>query len=163
MKFQFHCLRTFLLSCVWAAAGLILALGGPGCRSVSGPGSASFASVTIANHPAEEIAKVTMQVFGAAGYQGGPTGPGEMTFQREASRATTMSREGLVNTHYGAQSMIRVRTEIVELSGGTFRLQCKAFVITGGSDPFFQEEVPLSNLRSGPFQSILNKVAKQLK
>jgi hypothetical protein len=155
--------RTFLLSTFSAVMCLLLGLASSGCRSLSGPGSASFASVTISNHTAEEIAKATAQVFGAEGYRGGPSGPGQMIFQREASRATTMSREGLVATHEGAQTMIRVRAEIVELAGGTFRLQCKAFTVTGGSDPFFQDEVALTNIRSGPYQSLLNKVAKELK
>jgi hypothetical protein len=155
--------RAFLLSAVSACLGLLIAFASSGCRSVSGPGSASFASVTIANHSAEEIAKTNLQVFGAEGYRGGMSGPGQMIFQREASRATTLSREGLVATHEGAQTQIRVRAEIVELAGGTFRLQCKAFVVTGGSDPFFQDEVAMTNIRSGPYQSLLNKVAKELK
>ena len=33
----------------------------------------------------------------------------------------------------------------------------------GGSDPFFQDEVPLAQIRSGPYQSLLTKVAEQLK
>ena len=75
-----------------------------------------------------------------------------------------MAREGLVGTHYGAQTINRVRVEIVPLSGGTHRLQCKAFVVTGaGGDAFFLEEVPLANLRSRPYQSLLNKVAQQIK
>jgi hypothetical protein len=36
-------------------------------------------------------------------------------------------------------------------------------MVTGGSDPFFQDEVPVTNVRSGPFQSLLNNVVKTLK
>ncbi len=134
-----------------------------GCRSFSGPGSASFASVTIANHSSQEIAATTAQVFGAEGYRGAATASGELVFEKEASRATTISREGLVGAQSGAQTINRVRVEIVPLSGGNYRLQCKAFMVTGGGDAFFQDEVPLANIRSGPYQSLLNKVAKQLK
>jgi hypothetical protein len=91
------------------------------------------------------------------------SGPGQMVFEKEASRATSFSREGLVDTYYGAQTINRVRVEIVPLSDGSNRLQCKAFMVTGGSDPFFQNEVPLANLRSGPYKLLLNKVSKQLK
>ena len=142
---------------------LLLALAGTGCRSLSGPGSASFASVNIANSSPQEIAAATAQVFGADGYRGGANASGGMVFEKEASRATTISREGLVGAHYGAQTINRVRVEIVPLSGGNYRLQCKAFVVTGGGDAFFQDEVPLANIRSGPYQSLLDKVAKQLK
>jgi hypothetical protein len=134
-----------------------------GCRAFSGPGSASFASVTIKNHSADEIAAATKQVFVAEGYVGGLTGSGQMIFEAEASRATSFSREGFANTYYGARTINRVRAEIVPLGGGTYRLQCQAYVVTGGSDPFFQDEVPLTNVRSRPYQSMLNKVAKQLK
>lgn len=146
-----------------ALFSVALALASTGCRSLSGPGSASFASVTIQNHTAEEIAVATVQVFGADGYRGGQTGPGQLVFEREASRATSFAREGIVNTTYGAQTINRVRVEIVSSGADSYRLQCKAFMVTGGSDPFFQDEVPLGNIRSGPYQSLLNKVAKQLK
>jgi hypothetical protein len=142
--------------------GLLAALAGAGCGSLSGPASASFASVTIENHSPAQIASATAQVFGADGYQGGISGPGQMTYEKGASRATTLSREGLASTYYGAQTINRVRLQIVALSDTTARLECKAFVVTGGSDPFFQDEVPLTNIRSGPYQSLLNKVKKAL-
>jgi len=86
-----------------------------------------------------------------------------MVFEKETSRATSFSREGLVETYYGAQTINRVRVEIVALSDGSFRLQCKAYMVSGGSDPFFQDEVPLANLRSGPYKLLLHKVSQQLK
>jgi hypothetical protein len=43
------------------------------------------------------------------------------------------------------------------------RLQGKAYMLTGGSDPVFQDEVPLAKARKGPYQSLLKKVQKQLK
>jgi hypothetical protein len=151
------------LSLLAALVCLLVASAGPGCRSVSGPAEASFASVTIENHSPAEIANATAQVFGADGYRGGISGPGQMIYEKGASKATTLSREGLTSTYYGAQTINRVRLQIVALSDTTARLQCQAFVVTGGSDPFFQDEVPLTNLRSGPYQSLLNKVAKLLK
>jgi hypothetical protein len=142
---------------------LAFALASAGCTSTGEPASASFASVTIQNRSPEEIIQATAQVFGADGWRGGMSGPGQMVFEKEASRATTLSREGLVGTYYGAQTVNRVRAEIVPLGTGGFRLQCKAFLVTGGSDPFFQEEKPLTNVRSAPYQSLLNKVAERLK
>jgi hypothetical protein len=141
---------------------LALALAVTGCRSLSGPGSASFASVTIQNHSSEEIAAMTAKVFESDGYRGRISGPGELTFEKEASRATTLSREGVVATQAGAQTINRVRVKLVPLSDGAWRLQCKAFMVSGGGDGFMQDEVPLANIRSGPYQSMLNRVKKEL-
>jgi hypothetical protein len=140
-----------------------LALLAAGCQSASAPASASFASVTIQNHTPQEIATATAQVFNADGYRGVPSSVGQMVFEKEASRATTLSRDGLVATQQGASTINRVRVEIVPLSAGTCRLQCQAYMVSGGSDPFFQNEVRLTNVRSGPYRSLLKKVAEQLK
>ena len=152
-----------LPSCFAVLFSLVLLLPGAGCGTLGGPGSASFASVTIQNHSPEEIAAATARVFGAEGYAGGLSNTGQLVFQKEASRATTLSREGLVATHEGSQTANRVRAEIVPLSGGSYRLQCQAYVVRGAGDSFFEDEVRLTNMRSGPYQSLLNKVAKQLK
>jgi hypothetical protein len=152
----------FLPTCTVLLLSIVILLNGTGCGTTSGSASASFASVLIQNHTEAEIMAATSQVFAADGYRGGQSGMGQMVFEKEASRGTTLAREGLVATHYGAQSFHRVRLETVELPGNQFRLQCKASLISGGSDPFFQNEVPLANFRSGPYQSLLNKVKKQL-
>ena len=142
--------------------GLFAVLALTGCGSLSGSGSGGFASVTIPGHSADEIASATAQVFGADGYTGGANVSGKMVFEKAASRGTSFAREGLVNAGYGAQTINRVRVEIVALADNSHRLECKAFMVTGGSDPFFQNEVPLAQARSGPYQSLLDKVKKQL-
>jgi hypothetical protein len=146
-----------------ALLSLLFVLVVAGCRSLSEPGSASFASVTIQNHTPQEIMGAAAEVFRADGYRVGMSNSGQMVCEKEASRATTMSREGLVATQSGAQTINRVRAEIVPLGPGSHRLQCKAYMVTGGSDTFFQDEVPLTNLRSLPYQSLLNKVEQKLK
>ena len=151
------CARPVLALC------LIFALAGAGCTSVGGTDPASFASVTITNHTATEIVQATASVFGADGFQGRMVGDGQMLFEKAASGLTTISREGLLSAQSGARTINRARVEIVNLGGGAYKLQCKAYLVTGGSDPFFQNEVALSNARSGPYKTLLNKVAKQLK
>jgi hypothetical protein len=146
-----------------ALAGLLLLLAGAGCGSLSGPNSASFASVTIQKKSPEAIAAATSQVFGDDGYRGGMTPSGEMVFEKEASRATSFAREGFVDTYYGGTTINRVRVQLVPLANGSYRLQCKAYMVTGGSDTFFQDEVPISNLRSGHYKLLLSKVKSQLK
>ena len=133
-----------------ASLSLLLALVATSCHSLSGPGSASFASVTIRNHSADEIATATARVFGADGYRGRPNASGQMVFEKEASRATTISRDGLVAAQNGAVTINRVKAEIVPLSDGSHRLQCQAYMVTGAGDSFFEEEVALAHIRSGP-------------
>ena len=142
---------------------LLLALAIAGCKSASGPGSASFASVILKNHTAAEIHAATAQVFREDGYAGAQSGPMQMVFDKEASRLSTISRDGLVAAQAGASTIERVRTELVDLGGGTSRLQCHAFMVTGAGDSFFENEVRKMNFRSGPYRSLLEKVAKQLK
>jgi hypothetical protein len=146
-----------------SALCLGLALLAAGCGSLSGPGSASFASVTIQGHSPEEIAAATVRVFGADGYSGGKAGTTDLVFEKEASRATTLSRDGLVAAQAGARTLNRVRVQIVSLSDGSHRLQCQAYMVSDAGDSFFENEARLANARRGPYQSLLNKVAKELK
>jgi hypothetical protein len=147
----------------WLALLGVLLLAGAGCQSLNDPASSSFAAVVIANHSEPEIAQATAAVFMADGYQGGASGAGQMTFEKAASQATTLAREGVLATHYGRQTVNRVRVTIVALGANSHRLQCKAYLVKGGSDPFFQDEVPLADARSGPYQALLDKVKGQLK
>lgn len=146
-----------------AAIGLALTLGGAGCGTLGGPDAENFASVTIEYHPPEVIAAATVEVFVADGYRVGATGPGQMVFEKTASALTSVSRDGFVATQSGTRTINRARVEIVRVGEHSHRLQCKAYLVSGGSDPFFQNEVALSKARSGSFRLLLNKVAKQLK
>jgi hypothetical protein len=84
MKKHAPSLSAKLQSALWVPAlAALLALTGAGCGATK-PGSASFASVTIHGHPAEEIGKVTTQVFQEAGYVGGTMG-NQIVFQKEGS------------------------------------------------------------------------------
>lgn len=144
--------------------GLCLFWGGAGCGTLSEPGSASFASVTIENHSAEEIVAATRKVFAEDGYSGGGSGTGgQMVFEKEASRATSFSRNGLVATHEGARALTRVKVDLVSFSADSYRLQCEAYAVSGAGDSFFEDESRLSNLRSGPYRSLLKKVKDRLK
>jgi hypothetical protein len=144
------------LTCLW------LLLSGAGCSSVGGAASGSFASVTIQNHSPGEIADATARVFGAEGYMAGPSRAGQLVFQKDASRATTLSQEGLFATQSGARTVNRVRVEIVPLTGGSCRLQCQAYIVRDAGG-LLEDENRLTSLRSAPYQSLLNKVKKMLK
>ena len=140
---------------------LCLAIASAGC-GLFRPGSASFASVKISNHSPEEIVQTTTQVFQADGYRGGSSGT-KMIFEKEGSRMSNLAYEGVVNTHYGSQTIVRVRAEVVDLGKGAHRLQCQAYMVRGAGEGFMEEEQRLVNARSRPYQSLLNQVADQLK
>src|SRR6478672_4353987 len=91
----FFCLAILLLS--------------TGCSTVSGPASASFASVSIRDASPEQIHNATEKVFTDDGYVATKLGGGLWVFDKEASRLTTLSREGPVATQEGARTIERVR------------------------------------------------------
>ena len=86
-----------------------------------------------------------------------------MVFEKEGTRANNLAYNGVVGTHYGAQTIVRVKTELVELGGGSHRLQCQAYMVRNAGDSFFEEEQRLANVRRGPYQTLLDEVAKRLK
>ena len=132
-----------------------------GCGATK-PGSASFASVVIKGAQPNDIQKATIEVFQEDGYAAGSMG-NQLVFQREASRLTSLAYEGLVDTHYGAKTLVRVKMDLVNLGSGAYRLQCEAFIVKDAGDAFFAEEQRLANVRSRPYQSLLDKVAKRFK
>jgi hypothetical protein len=140
----------------------VMAIAGTGCH-LGQPGSASFATVVIQQRSPEEIQAAAVQVFQEDGYTANATGPGQLLFEKEGSRANNLAYNGVVGTHYGAQTLVRVKTEIVDLGGGAHRLQCQAYMVKNAGESFFEDESRLSNLRSGPYQNLLDKVASRLK
>lgn len=105
---------------------------------------------------------MTEQVFRADGYEGYVPPAGEMVFEREGSRMSTFAYGGLMAAHEGAATWVRVRVNLVNLGEGTHRLQAQAYMVPYHGDSFAEEEKRISNFRSGPYQSLLDKVKKDL-
>lgn len=141
---------------------VVCLLAATGCRSVDEVGSGSFAVVQVEGHSEADIAAALARTFAADGYQGGMVRQGEMLFEKFASRGTSLSREGFSNAFYGAKTVNRVRVSISSQGGGKHRVECQAFMVTGGSDPFFQSEQPIAHMRRAPYQALLNKAAGEL-
>ena len=133
-----------------------------GCH-IGQPASASFASVKITGHAPEQIQEATGNVFRADGYAAFIAGNGQMIFQKEGTRANSISQNGFVGAYYGDTTMFRVIAEIVDLGGGSYRLQCQAYLVRNPGDSFMEDSHPLANVRSGPYQRLLNKVAREVK
>jgi hypothetical protein len=156
-KLNLFSIQTTTFLVMWAALLAVL----PGCGSTK-PQSASFASVVIHNHSPQEVETVAGQVFRENGYAGGPAGPMTLLFQKEGTRANSLAYNGITDTYYGAQTVVRVRAEMVDLGGGSLRLQCQTYMVRNAGDSFFEEETRLSNLRGGPYQNTLDEIAKRL-
>src|SRR5947207_3262767 len=65
-----------------------------GCRSLTMPASASFASVVIPGHSVLHIEEAAFAVFKADGYRASLAGGGKMTFEREGSRQSELAYSG---------------------------------------------------------------------
>jgi hypothetical protein len=134
---------------------------GAGCGATK-PASASFASVIIREQEPEVISKTAVAVFQEDGYRASSQ-DGQLIFEKESSRMTNIAYEGVVGSHYGAQTLVRVKVSLVDLGAGAHRLQCQAYIVKDAGDKFFAEEQKLANIRSRPFQNLLDEVASRLK
>jgi hypothetical protein len=119
--------------------------------------------VEIKGKTPQEICQTTGAVFQDDGYMVGSLNPSAMVFQKEASRAQSLAYGGVVDTHYGSLTLVRVRASLVDLGMGKYRLQCKAYMVRSAQDSFFEDESALLNIRARPYQNLLDKVADQLK
>ena len=148
---------------VVAGLAILSAVFFSGC-STGKPASASFASVVIPNQPSEQIQQTTVLVFQEAGYKALRGTGGRMIFEKEGSRGQQMTYGGLGGAVYGAAVSVRVRAEIVDLVGQEARrLQCKAYIVHDAGAGVFEDEQPMANFRSGPYQKLLDEVAGKLK
>jgi hypothetical protein len=148
-------LQVSLASVVAAAA--ITAL--MGCKSLDKPDSASFASVRIQGHTAEQIKAATVVVFQQDEYTPVNIEGAHLVFEKEGSRWDRIAYGSWVDD---SAVWIRAKVSVVPLSDGVFRVQCLAFRVRHKGDAIFEEEVRLRNNRSKPFQALLDKVLGQL-
>jgi hypothetical protein len=155
-------MTTFTQSLGILTLSLVCGILSTGCRSMGEPTSASFASVTISGRSVEQIRNTAKAVFQADGYETFTFG-NELVFEKEGTRGNTLAYDGLIATQSGARSIVRVKSEVVDLGGGSHRLQCQAYVVSGAGDSFFEEEHRVANIRSKPYQNLLDEVAKRLK
>ena len=143
-----------LLSHILLAFCLVAA---SGCRSTDNSGSAGFASVMISGNTPGQIRNGTVEVFRADGYKVARSDPDRMIFEKEGS--------GMNNFAYGnwigdSAVWVRVKASVMTAGEMTFRLQCRAYVVRdiGGST---EEEIILPGYRKGPYQKLLEEVARR--
>jgi hypothetical protein len=138
-------------------------IAGTGCITISEPASASFASVIIPGKSVAEIQQAAEAVFQADGYLALRKPGGGMNFQKDASRSKQLAYSSIGGGVTGESVKLRVRAEIVDLNAGSHRLQCQAYVVRHAGDSFFEEELALTGMQRGPYQKLLDEVARRLK
>jgi hypothetical protein len=148
-------------SLLWLCIAL-LAITTAGCR-LSKPAGASFASVNIKDRTLAQITDAAVHVFHEDGYEVFEGSPGQLMFQREASKMSNIGQNGFVGSAYGETSIVRVRAQIVDLGTGSYRLQCRAYFVRNPGQTMMEDEHPMVNARRAPYQHLLNKVARRLK
>jgi hypothetical protein len=141
---------------IWVAvAGLALL----GCKSMNKPASASFASVRIQGHTAEQIRAASVVVFQQDGYTVVEGRRSEMVFEKEGSRWDQLAYGSWVNE---ASVWLRAKVTVVPLYDDTYRLQCQAYKVHNKGDPLAEEQVRIGNSHRKPYQTLLDEVQGQL-
>ncbi len=149
-------MRNVWKEAVRAGVGLVLLLSGWGCSSLSGSISSGFASVKITDHSSEEIVAATIRVFEGEGYLNMQTAD-ELIFEKEASEWDQAAYGSNINSEDDSV-LNQVRVQVVDKGGGTYVLQCNAYIIQneGGAH---EHKIRLRRPRSGPYRDMLKKVA----
>jgi hypothetical protein len=149
--------RNFVLAGAVLLAAVIL--GAVGCESFDGSASGSLASVTILNRPMADVQAAVTNVFTAHAFAGGSTGTNQFTFHRAGS-----SMDMLAYGSYMFQHPISVKVVVTtrQRAPDVIAVGCNAWIIEAENDPVFQEIHPVSSLRKGPYEDLLNEVKTRL-
>ncbi len=144
--------------------GLLLTLLA-GCTFWNKPVSDSFASVTITNTTYVDVQAVTIQVFRAAGYKltSIDTNSDMMVFDKEGTHGQNFAYNSVFDMDSGQAITDRVKTVLRnDLGDSTFLLCCQAYIVQDANGTLSPNEMQVSNMRSGPYQKILDEIAHQL-
>ncbi len=133
-------------------------MSGAGCRSTAKPESARFASVEIHGNTPGQIRDVAVAVFQEKDYKLAQPGLNSFVFEKEGSQLRNLAYGNWIGD---TPIWIRVKASIVPVEEATFRLECHAFMLRGKAETT-EEEIPISNFHSGPYQKLLDEVAKRL-
>lgn len=140
--------------------GLLLAVGGvTGCKSLSEPAPAYFASVKIQGHTAGQIRAAATVVFQQDGYETIDVRGPEMIFEKPGSQWDKIAHGSWIDDQ---PFVIRVRVSVAPRAEGVYELRCQAFWVRHKGDASFEEEVRLKKNRSEPYQTLLNNVPGRL-
>jgi hypothetical protein len=142
----------------WTGLLLLAVFFASGCASADKPASASFASVIISNHTAQQIRDATDTVFQQNGYQAMGEQGGALVYEREATGREQRDYAGFVGAHEGEKVDMRVRVKIENRDANSYWLTCKAYAVCNPGQPVFETTTALFGFQSGSYQKLLDKV-----
>ncbi len=129
-----------------------------GCKSGPDKGGSGFASVIISGNTPGQVLEAAEQIFIQNGYVARADGPNRVVCEKQGS--------GWNNVAYGnwigdTPVWQRVRLTAVALGEAVVRLDCQAYYVRDRGQTT-EEELPISKMRSGPYQKLLKKTARHL-
>ena len=144
---------------IWAL--LVVCLCGvlaSGCKTTNKPESARFASVEIRGNTPGQIHDMAVEVFREHGYKVTNDKLTRFYCEKEGSQMSNIAYGNWVGD---VPVWVRVKVAIEDVVESTYRLQCHAYMVRdrGGST---EEEIEISNMRSGPYRKLLEEVARRL-
>ena len=139
------------------AAAIAMCVSLWGCESLSKPTGARFASVEIGQHSRQEIEDATIKVFERANYESF-RGEDELVFESEGKEWMQLAYGS--NIASAVPVLERVEVQVVGMADGTFRLQCKAYVVPPMVS--YSKEVKLRQPRNNPYVELLDEIVREL-
>jgi hypothetical protein len=116
-----------------------------------------LAAVELKGNTPGQIAEATIEVFRANGYKAFMKNFTNLVFEKKASRMDDIA----YGDWMGDEPMwVRVKASILPIGEARFRLQCNAFLVRDKNGS--TEEELRVKYRSGPYQKLLNEVARRL-
>ena len=140
------------------AAAALLLVGAIGCQSDKHAISGKFAAVLLSGNTPGQIRNAAVTVFLDNGYKVRQTDPNAMVFEKQGSRMNNFAYGNWVGD---TPIWVRVKSSVVPVGDMRCRLECTAYLvrdIAGASE----EELPVNSLHKGPYQKMLEEVAKRL-
>ncbi len=136
----------------------VLLLFGAGCKSTSDGSNGGFASVVVHGNTPGQVLQMAEQVFAENQYVVALDGPNRLCCEKKASG---MSNVAYGNWMAGSPLWQRVRVSAIPLSEAVVKLQCQAYYVRGRGETV-EEELPISKLRNGPYEKLLQETSRRL-
>jgi hypothetical protein len=142
-----------------AALASLLTLLLAACQSFNSPPANSLASVTITNRTVSQITAATEAVFAEHYFQGGPSGPGQLTFERPGNR---MNNLAYADYFFDEKVTVRVTVTIQPVFGSQVLLSCNAWLVEDAGDAVFEDDHKVRKIRKWPYAKLLADIQKQM-
>lgn len=130
-----------------------------GCHSTQKSASSSFASIEIRNKNPVQIRQAALDIFHEHDYKAPVATLAKMVFEKEG---TTFDNASYGNWMGGTPIWIRIKLKVLPMAEDVYELQCMAFYVRDKGRAAFEEEIKVSNMRSRPYQKLLDEVAQRL-